>query len=535
MTKKLFLLAKNNILMTFNPQKLFKRQNAPVSKGKTVLYGFLMLFLFGYFISMTSAVYYFLGTALKGTDFIDLLIFLPIVLYTALILIITIFSAQGYLFKSKDLPLLLSMPVSHFTVLLSKFILLYIYELLFAVVILGPAFYLYFYFTSFSVIGIISAVLCFFASPLIPISIGSLFSYLLGLVTRRMRKKNFFTIIISLILLIAWIITVQKGDAVFNYVLQNSETLQNAFSRYYFPSEWLLGGINGEILKTILFIIINIAAVIIAFSIISRKYAVIVSTLNSSGVRKKHKVQKLDEQRSSALGAMVKKELSAYFSSSNYVLNTIIGPVMLIIASIAFLFIGKESILTISQQQGFLQLDIAIASVLTIFLPSISPTTSSVISLEGKKLWIYKSIPARTKDILIAKTAVNLIITVPAIIISDILLCIALNLGIFDFITLILLGITFAALFSLTGILINLAKPKLDFDNEVVVIKQSMSIFLQMLTSMVVMLAVVIIYIAAIDINFYIYALSVLIIVWAIIAFLINRLFNWGVKRFNEL
>ncbi|HAN20972.1 MAG: hypothetical protein A2Y15_03165 [Clostridiales bacterium GWF2_36_10] len=535
MIKKFFLLVKTNLSLTFNPKRMLTRQNKPASKGKSTLYAFLMLFMFVYFLGISSTLFYGLGKELNKIGYIDLLIFLAVISYTAFILIITVFSAQGYLFKSKDLPLLLSLPVSHFSVLLSKFILLYIYELFFSVLFIGPAFYFYFYFTSFSVLGIIGAVICFFASPFIPLSIGSLFSFLLGLITRRMRKKNFFTIFMSLAFVVVYFYIMQNGQSILQYIFANSEKLKNTISLYYSPSVWVLGGLNGEVLKAVLYFILGLIAVFIIFIIISGKYSVIVSILNSSGVRRRNKEQKYGEERSSALSAMIKKELSFYFSSSNYVLNTIIGPALLVLASAAFLFMGADKIAAFAELGDVGEMSLILASALTIFMPSLSSTTSASISLEGKKLWIYKSIPALTKDILKAKTAVNLIITIPAIIVSDILLCIALELGILDYFLLITLGISFVTFFSITGLLINLSHPKLDFENEIVVIKQSMSVILQMLTTFGIMAVCIISYTVLKPENIYLFALTVILIIIVLIALLSKRLFTWGVKRFNEL
>lgn len=535
MTKKFFLLVKTNILLTFNPKRMLTKQNNPASKGKTVLYGFLILLMFGNFLYFSSRLIYKLGNELNKIGYIDLLILLAVIAYAAFILIITVFSAQGYLFKAKDLPLLLSLPISHFTVLLSKFLLLYIYELFFSAMIIGPAFYFYFYFTSFSILGVIGAVICFLASPLIPLSIGSFLSYLFGLMTRRIRKKNFFTIFITLAFLAVYIVAMQNGEKIFNYLIEHSENLQRVFSKFYFPSVWVLDSLKGDIIKMILFLLFGLASVFIIFTFISKKYSDIILIMNSSDVRKSNKVQSLGEQNNSALNAMIKKELSCYFSSSNYVLNTIIGPLLLILGSIALLFTGTENIAPFTQLEGFEQIGLIIACAMTAFIPSISPTTSSVISLEGKKLWIYKSIPALTKDILKAKTAVNLIVTIPEILISDIILCIGLNLGILDFIILAAFGLSFVIFFSITGILINLSHPKLDFQNEIVVIKQSMSVILQMLLNFVIIAICFIGYIIIKPDNFYLFALSVIIIVCLLIAILTKRLFTWGVKRFNEL
>ncbi|PKM60995.1 MAG: hypothetical protein CVU97_07510 [Firmicutes bacterium HGW-Firmicutes-21] len=536
MIKKFFLLVKVSFFLNLNPNKMMTRQNAPVSRKKSLLYGFLMLVMFCYFLAMSSGMYHFLGSTLAEIGYIDLMIYFAVISYTALILLLTIFSAQGYLYKSKDLPLLLSLPVSHFTVLSSKFLLLYIYELFFSVLVLGPAFFFYFYFTAFSAVGIIGAFICFIVSPLIPLSIGSLLSYFIGLITRRMRKKNFFTVVLTFALLAVWFIAVQNGQRIINYILTNTESLQTAFSRFYLPTVWVAGSLNGNLLYTILFFLLSVFITLGVFYTISKKYSDIISILNSSGIKKRYKPQSIrSKKQSSVLVAMIKKELDCYFGSVNYLLNTIIGPVLLIIGSTAMLFVGAEQILELSFTEGFGQIGLVIAAVMTVFIPCLSPTTSAVISIEGKKLWIYKSLPAQVKDILIAKTAVNLIISVPSVIIGAALLCIALGLSIFDYFILITLGITFITFCSLTGILINLAHPKLDFDNEIVVVKQSMSVILQMLVGFGTIIGLAIAYIILSPVDFYFYAMSILVIMWGVIALLIKMLFSWGVKRFNEL
>jgi ABC-2 type transport system permease protein len=535
MSKKFWLLLKTNLQLTFNAQRFFNRSNKPASKSKNALYAFFMLFLFASFLVLSGGFYFMLGSALAEINLIDLLIYLAITAYTVMILILSLFSANGYLFKAKDLQLMLSLPVSHFTVLSVKFFLQYVYELIFAIFILGPAFYVYFYYTSFSVFGIILAVICFFVSPLIPMSIGSLLSYFIGLVTRRLRKKNLFTILLSLVFIVGWMYISQNGQSIIAYVQENGVIIQDAIAKYYLPSSWLIGALNGDFVNFLLFAIVNLAVMFLVFAVISRKYSEIISILNTSGVRKRAKLDKLGQQNSTALGAMIKKELSMYFSSANYVLNTMLGSILLLVAAIAFMFMDTNTLFAAAEAAGFEKIGLVIAAGITMFTPSISPTTSSVISLEGKRLWIYKSIPAQTKDILKAKTSVNLFITLPFVVIADILFCIKFNLTVFDYLLLVVLGASFILLFSLSGIMINLAKPKLDFENEIMVIKQSASVMIQSFMGMGVMLALVLIYAFSGITNFYLFALSILIIIWAVIALLVYKLFSWGVERFNQL
>ncbi|HOK69818.1 MAG TPA: hypothetical protein PKV51_09950 [Bacillota bacterium] len=532
--RKFWLLLKTNLWLTFNPKRLFSQSNKPASKGKIVLYAFLMLYLFANIIALSFGFYYMLGVTLYYAHLTELLIYLSLTLYTVLILVLSLFSASGYLFKSKDLQLMLSLPVSHFTVLMVKFFLQYVYELIFAVFVVAPAFYYYFFFTSYSLPGVIFAVVCFFAAPLIPMSIGSLLSYFIGLLTRKLRRKNLFSILFSLLFFFGWMFFIQNREGIITYVQEHGPQLKDAIAKYYLPADWLISALNGGFFGFLLFIAVNLAVTFLIFAIVSKKYAEIIAILNSSGVRKKTKLGRLDSQNSSALGAMIKKELSMYFNSAIYVLNTLIGSILLLVASISFMFVNLDVFLP-AAGEDFGQIGLAVVAGILSFMPSISPTTSSVISLEGKRLWLYKSLPVQTKDILKAKTAVNIIVNAPFVFVADVLFCIKFGLSVFDYLLLAALAVSFIVLFSLTGIMINLAKPKLDFDNEVIVIKQSASAMFQTFLSMGVVFAVFLIYALSGVGNFYLFALSILIVVLAVAALLTYKLFTWGVEKFNQL
>lgn len=71
--------------------------------------------------------------------------------------ILTLMTAVGYsralLFASRDLDTLLSMPISHLTLLLSKLAGLYVYELIFAAVLFVPAYIMYFVVVGFTAAG----------------------------------------------------------------------------------------------------------------------------------------------------------------------------------------------------------------------------------------------------------------------------------------------------------------------------------------------------------------------------------------------
>lgn len=184
---------------------------------------------------------------------------------------------------------------------------------------------------------------------------------------------------------------------------------------------------------------------------------------------------------SSPLYTLYKKELRRYFSSSIYVLNTSIGMVMLLVLAIALLFVSADQLgqlVEIPELSNYLN---RLAPLFVSVFVTLSCTTSSSISLEGNNIWILKSAPVPTITILLSKIAVNLTITVPIVVVSSLLLMISLDTGWMESLLLLVIPVLYACLTAMTGVLVNLKLPKLEWTNEVSVVKQSASVLVAML------------------------------------------------------
>ena len=165
----------------------------------------------------------------------------------------------------------------------------------------------------------------------------------------------------------------------------------------------------------------------------------------------------------------------------SYVMNTSFGMVLLITASIATLFINKE---TLGELLGYPEIanmiPIAILVIL-VFTIGLSCTTNSSISLEGNRLWILKSLPIEAKEIFKGKIITNLIITIPAAIVANIIFYIGLKFEIKYLIFNLAISIVFSIVSAVLGLIINLCFPKMDWTNPTTVVKQSASVMITIL------------------------------------------------------
>ena len=170
-----------------------------------------------------------------------------------------------------------------------------------------------------------------------------------------------------------------------------------------------------------------------------------------------------------------------------------------------------------------------------VFISCMTSITSSMISLEGKSFNITKSLPVSTEKILLAKVLTSNIISIPVILLSDIIFFIVFKVAIMDIVFILLASIIIPTFTALIGILMNLKYPKMDATSDTEVVKQSMSsmvaVFIGMFTAM---LSIVVIVVgSAINIDLFI---MLELLIFSIIVFILWKILKkYGIRRFREI
>lgn len=224
----------------------------------------------------------------------------------------------------------------------------------------------------------------------------------------------------------------------------------------------------------------------------SKYYFRIISKSSEKSVSTKTNKEIKIKQRSQ-LSALVKKETKRYFSSTVYMFNTLVGVVLLLIATIAMSvnFGGTIEMITEGEDLGIdlnevLNLMPKIFFGLIIATTCLTSITSSSISLEGKNFYILKSLPVKFDKILLGKILSSNLITMPAIFISDIVFFVAFKPEVFDAIAIILISIIMPTLIGIIGLLVNLKYPKMNATSDTEVVKQSTSSMVAVLGGMII-------------------------------------------------
>ena len=170
---------------------------------------------------------------------------------------------------------------------------------------------------------------------------------------------------------------------------------------------------------------------------------------------------------------------------------------------------------------------------ITAFMTSI---TNSVISLEGKNISIIKSLPIKTKTILMAKVYSALVITTPVLLIGDLILFIKFKLSLIESLLLIVLSILIPLVSHFIGIIVNLKYPRLDWENPAEVVKQSGSSFIAVMTGMVLLIITMFITLNIIGKINPLLILSIYTIIYIIIDIILYKyLTQKSINDFNNL
>ena len=293
-------------------------------------------------------------------------------------------------------------------------------------------------------------------------------------------------LVLLLVLLISYYM-----DNFYEYVAKHATSINDMISKIYYPAGVYANLVTNFNTKDLLvFIAINIGLFALLIFVLSKVYFKINSRLKSIATTKKVKISSIVIKSKSASMSLIKKELNMFFKIPVFIINAGFGLVLFLIMSI-YTSIKYDNVLSIYKeafQTSTLNQTSLIILLLLLFASFMTSITNSLISLEGRNINILKSLPIKTKTILMAKIYACLIITTPILLLGDIILFVRLKIKLIEMILLLLLSVLVPLVSHFIGLIINLKFPKLDAENSTEVVKQSTSSFISVMLGMLLLL-----------------------------------------------
>jgi len=453
-------------------------------KGMGIFLGICMVFLI---FSVEAMLFgsWNLMSAFLDTGFAWLFFALAGLLAFAFGILGTVFTTQAQMYQAKDNDLLLAMPIKPGAIVGSRVFVLYLLTMVFVVVVMLPAGVVYTMKAGFSVrfwfVYLVSMILI----GLITQAVTCLLGWLLHFILAGFRHKAIVATVFMTAVMVLYFVGIGQIENLMLLLITNGGKIASAIQSFAWPFYALGVACFGDWLR---FVLLALVCILV--------FAVVATILNVTFVRamlvgsksKKSVKQKRDGKVRTAMGAVCRKECKRFFSSTTYLVNIGMG-LFMIVAFVGAGVIMKDK-LTIAMFLipgiDFEKLLPAFMTGATGMLAAMSPISAPSVSLEGKNIWILRSMPISGADVLKAKLRFHCIASVPVAAVGAVVLGIVYERSVAE---VILMGIGSALLFVLVGVLglvFNMCFPRLDWANEAGPIKQSMAVLFSMFGMMLI-------------------------------------------------
>ena len=355
-------------------------------------------------------------------------------------------------------------------------------------------------------VSLISSILGVMLIPLVPMIYCALFSLVLMAVLSKVRSTAVFYRMSSLFLFLFAALFVFSlrgiGEINMENYVESLGSGDNLFLRtlniIFFPVPWLSEAISrGSILYLLLYLVGNVGLLAILFFLGKLLYQRGLYTAASLGSSKKADVKSKDIVIESPFMASVKKELRVILRtrafSGNCAYINILWPVG---AFLLFHFTrnkgGIASYISMFQEGNdraemiLIIIMIAIAFIAT----ALNSLAAAAFTREGQHLALIKFIPVPFRTQMYAKAFVCILFTYPALLATDIIVCIYMGASPVKCIAFALLMFLAHVISMILGMSLDSASPYVDWDDEYSALRGNLNTFFNMAVMMLIALVV---------------------------------------------
>ncbi len=490
MNKNILLI--RTLLLSTSQINSFKYCNDKKKRGKIVgsIIGVVVLYL----LIMAFAVLMCIGYGYAGL--IDSAPLMCALIISVLAFILTLFKTNGYLFNFKEYDMLMSLPFEPRKIAGCKFLYMYIKSLAWhlsisVAMMIGygiyakPAFYVY----------IIWFILTFFV-PIIPTLLASFIGFIIARIFAGFKKKNILQTVFTFIFVIAFFAlrfvtqdVLESGKI--KETMQTVSQITSEGAKAYLPAGWFTDAVTKTSISGMLLLIgLSVLLFTLLFLLVGGSYRSINSKLKNHAAARNFKMTA--QKKKSVINTIAYKEFKRLTGSSTYMVNGAMGVVLITILSIVILVLGFDSLISMMTRGAHFDHAVvrpAIPFIIYFFIGMVSTTCCSP-SLEGKNYWIIQSLPIEKKTVYLGKMLFNMYLDVPVMIFSTICICISAGVPILETILYLILGFVLCSFSTAWGCACGIKHIKLEWENEIEVVKQGAAVTIYLLPNMFACMAV---------------------------------------------
>jgi len=428
--------------------------------------------------------------------------------------------------KHSDNDLLLSLPLTKNQIIISKTFNKYFYDFVFTFLLLIPYIVIYQIKTKFSLSLTMLGSLTIIILPLMSIGISYICDFIINRIFNRSRYsrlwKSLFSIVIFICVMALMLIKT------FSYGKVQVSSMEEYFSDRPIAYALLRFMLNTDILSVVILIAVTLIPMTIGVLLYSINFGKSFAKYDYSKIKSSYKQTK-------PFRTLFIKEIKNYFTTPAYIINTIIGPVLILILSITLTIVGVEKINQVLFA-GFDNNTISAIILLAILgMSSMTTISSPAISLESKNLWIIKHLPINTNYMFLSKALLHMtIMAIPATI-SCTILAVFTPINLSYIVLIYTLSMLHICILAFGGLFINLLYPMLEWSDPTKPVKSGISTLLGIFLGVITTAIPVGLYYLFSSLNYLTIGLIAIPIFAIILGVFIYLLFTKGNKLFNKL
>jgi ABC-2 type transport system permease protein len=423
-----------------------------------------------------------------------------------LILIFGLFYVISSFYFSRDLEILIPLPLKPFQVMLSKFAVILVNEYLTVAAFVLPVFIYYGILAKAGLPYWANALLVYLLLPVIPLAIVALLSIGMMRIVNISRKKD--------ALIIAGSLTLIASGLAFQFVLSrsagsgiNAQALTDLFASpdslltrigaKFPPSIWATKALAGGWSANGILNLLVLSGVSFVFFIgilaLSEKtfYRGLIGIGEISSRRKALSALEISRKISSGrrpIRAIFRREVRIMNRTPIFLLNGVLTVVLIPLVFFIMAKAGSRDASLVALLGAFSSGNASItALVVAGFMTlcgTINGTASSAFSREGGQFWISKAIPVAPKDQVIAKFFHSYMIALLGILAAALVCLRAFHVNISALAPAAALALAASVFLVVIGMIIDLARPLLDWINPMKAIKQNLNVLFATIADM---------------------------------------------------
>ena len=476
-----------------------------------------------------------------------------------------------FFYMTNDMEKLLPLPLSPWQIIGAKFTVVFVYESVTNLFIIGPAVFGYGITAGWGPLNWMMGVLELVLLPVMPLVYGGLLSIILMRVFHKVANRNFINVLSTILMLVVVFgISSASGsmgamdtDQMMELLAQGGNSLVGVASGI-FPllSFGSRAAIFGSILDLCVVILGNVLAVLVFLFLGQKLYFSGVVGINE--ISSKRKAISLRERRKmvkgrSVFSACIEKEWKLLVRTPVYFLNCalfpLLWPLFICIPVVIGMFtsgsaqemgqlasqLSGEMVRQVLEMPVTAKITMLVVFGITAFMSSMGFVSGTSISREGAGFVFMKYIPVPYRTQLMAKLSVGMILSVIST--TGYFALILIGMAAFGFspiaaVLALIMTFFINSIINLVELGMDLASPKLNWENEQMAVKQNMNTLFEMLVCVLILGIIGVLYgvaLMVLNLNLYLVTIGVIVVLAAVSAGLYVLVMNYGEKRLAGL